>query len=149
MGAISNSKISSFWHPAPQVRPLGHDPGDTMIIPFDMFYNVFVRTHTKFGTQIFELNFVVEIKWHSTFWPNPKITRFTIGWEVYLHSALLIICVNLICHLTFFDPSAPPASPCPTHGAWPRHQNNSPVRYVLYLLFERTHAKFGIKKTLK
>ena len=60
MGAISNPKSSSFWHPAPQVPPQGHDPGDTMVILSDMFYNVFVRTHTKFGTQIFELNFVVE-----------------------------------------------------------------------------------------
>ena len=60
MGAISIPKSSSFLHPAPQVPPLGHDPGDTMIIPFNMLYTVFVRTHIQFGTQIFELNFVVE-----------------------------------------------------------------------------------------
>ena len=28
-----------------------------------------MRTHTKFGTQIFEIDFVIEIKWYLTFWP--------------------------------------------------------------------------------
>ena len=35
-------KIIFFDHPTPQrysqVRPLGHDPGDGMIIPSDMFH---------------------------------------------------------------------------------------------------------------
>ena len=61
LGTITNPHSSSFRHPPPKVPPLGHDPGDTMINPFDMFYNVFVRTHTKFGTKFFEIYFVIEI----------------------------------------------------------------------------------------
>ena len=41
-----------------------------------------------------------------------------------------------------FDPPAPPS---PTPGAWPQQQNENSVRYVFYLLFVRTHTKFGIK----
>ena len=50
------------WYP--QVPPLGHDPGDQMKIPSDMFYIIFsfLRRHTKFGLKIFEIDFVVEIK---------------------------------------------------------------------------------------
>ena len=44
----------------------------------------------------------------------------------------------------FLNPSTP-ATPSPTPGAWSRHQNKNPVQYVLYLLFVRTHIKFGIK----
>ena len=28
-----------------------------------------MRTHTKFGKKIFEIDFVIEIKWYLTFWP--------------------------------------------------------------------------------
>ena len=30
-----------------------------------------MRTHTKFGIKIFEIYFVIEIKWYLTFWPLP------------------------------------------------------------------------------
>ena len=38
-----------------------------------------------------------------------------------------------------------PAPPCPTHAAWLQQQNENSVQYVFYLLFGRTHTKFGIK----
>ena len=60
-GAPSQIPTVKFLTPTIKVPSLGHDPGDTMINPFDMFYNVFVRTHTKFGTKIFEIYFVIEI----------------------------------------------------------------------------------------
>ena len=51
-----------------------------------------------------------------------------------------------------FDPLGTPSAPkshpwgmTHTPGAWPRGQNKSPVWYVLYLSFVRTHTKFGIK----
>ena len=44
-----------------------------------------------------------------------------------------------------FDPPAPPS---PTPGAWSWQQNENSVQYVLFLLFVRTHAKFGIKMKL-
>ena len=56
---IPKAQVFDIQHP--KSTPLGHDTGDAMIIPFDKFNDVFVRTHTQFGTQIFELNFVVEI----------------------------------------------------------------------------------------
>ena len=31
-----------------------------------------MRTHTKFGIKIFEIDFVIEIKWYLTFWPRPR-----------------------------------------------------------------------------
>ena len=38
-----------------------------------------------------------------------------------------------------------PAPPSPTPGAWPQQRNENSVQYVFYLLFVRTHTKFGIK----
>ena len=32
----------------------------------------FLRAHTKFGIKIFEIDFVIEIKWYLTFWPLPR-----------------------------------------------------------------------------
>ena len=45
-------------------------------------------------------------------------------------------------HTQVFDHPVPPIF---TSEAWPRQQNENSVRYVSYLLFVRTHAKFGIK----
>ena len=45
----------------PQVRPLGHDPGNGMKIPSDMFYIFHLWEDTqKFGLKIFEIDFVIE-----------------------------------------------------------------------------------------
>ena len=54
------------WPPGyPQclkVPPLGHDPGDRIKIPSDMFFYLsFVRTHIQFGMKIFETDMVTEI----------------------------------------------------------------------------------------
>ena len=52
-----------FWPPGnPQhlkVPPLGHDPGDRIKIPSDMFCICHLWEHTKFGTKIFEIDFVI------------------------------------------------------------------------------------------
>ena len=42
---------------------------------------------------------------------------------------------------SFWLPSIPQSRP----GAWPWQQNENSVQYVFYLLFVRTHTKFGIK----
>ena len=62
------------WHPqCPKVRPLGHNPGDRIKNPiWYVLYLSFVRTNTKFGIKIFEIDFVIEIKWYLTFWPLPR-----------------------------------------------------------------------------
>ena len=44
--------------------------------------------------------------------------------------------------LTFLTHPAPPS---PTPGAWTQQQNENYVQYIFYLLFVRTHTKFGIK----
>ena len=115
-------------------------------------------TELKFRSICF-LSFICEIyshkvwyknlwNWLIDIWPHPKVTSLTQGWKFYLHSVLLIIPVSLICHMTmfekknFFDPWASPGPPSPTPGAWPRWQNKNPVRYILFV---RTHTKFGIK----
>ena len=37
-----------------------------------VLYLSFVRTHTQFGIKIFEIDFVIEIKWYLIFWPLPR-----------------------------------------------------------------------------
>ena len=37
-----------------------------------VLYLSFVRTHTQFGTKIFEIDLVIEIKWYLIFWPLPR-----------------------------------------------------------------------------
>ena len=82
-------------------------------------------------------------------WPHPKVTSLTLVRKFYLHSVLLVILVDLICHMTmfefFFTTWAPPAPQSPAPEAWPRLHNENPVWYVLYLSFVRTHTKFGVK----
>ena len=113
-------------HPQrPKAPPLGHDQGDRMKIPSDMFslFHLY-NTHEVWYKKLWN--------WHVnrnlTFWPIPKVTSLTLGWKFYLHSVLLVIPVDLICHMTMFvkknlTPSAPPVPQSPTPGAWPRKQN--------------------------
>ena len=55
--------------------------------PSDMFlYISFVRTHTKFGIKIFEIDFEIEIKWYLTFWLIPKAPGG--GTKIFLCCAL-------------------------------------------------------------
>ena len=57
----------------PEVPPLGHDQKKQNENPiWHVLYLSFVRTHTKFGIKIFEIDFVIEIKWYLTFWPLPR-----------------------------------------------------------------------------
>ena len=74
---------------------------------------------------------------------SPKVTSSTLGWQFYLHSVLLIIAVNLICHTNHakMSPCAPKSHP----WGMTKAPEQSLVRNVLYLLFVRSHPKFGIK----
>ena len=55
-GWISEKKFFGPLNPPwyPQVRHLGHDPGDWMKFLSD------IRRHTKFGLKILEIDFVIE-----------------------------------------------------------------------------------------
>ena len=69
-------KNINVWLPGHPQHPKSH--------PWDMphrrqnknpvwyvLYLLFVRTHTKLGIKIFEIDFVIEIKWNLFFWPLP------------------------------------------------------------------------------
>ena len=137
------------WPPGypqcPKVPPLGHDPGNRIQIPSDMFciFHLWEHTHKIWYKNLWN--------WHGNqslmifdLLPHPKVTSLTLGWKFYLHFVLLVIPVDLIYHMTMFEknmltPWAPPAPQSTTPGAWPRGHNENPVWYVLYLSYVRTH----------
>ena len=53
--------------PTPEAWPSRHDANPVWYV----LYLLFVRTHTKFGIKVFEIGFVIEIKWYLTFGPSP------------------------------------------------------------------------------
>ena len=103
-------------------------------------------THKEFGIKIFEIDMLMIFDLLTLSQGHQIDPRMKI-----LHSALLVIPVDLICHMTRFEkkkkltPWAPSVPQSPTPGVWPRGQNKNAVWYVLYLSFVRTHTKFGIK----
>ena len=54
--------------PTPRAWPRGQNANPVWYV----LYLSFVRTHTKFCIKIFEIDFVIEIKWYLTFWPLPR-----------------------------------------------------------------------------
>ena len=75
---------------------------------------------------------------------TPKVTSLTLGWKFYLHSVLLIIPVNLICHMTMSEkknwPPGCPQRPSPNPEAWPRWQNKkSCLICCVSFICENTH----------
>ena len=110
--------------PAPKSPTLGHDQCDRMKIPPDMFcilthrvwYKNLWNWHINRNLMIFDLL------------TSPKVTSLTLGWKFYLHSAQLVIPVDLICHMTMFEkkffwPRRHPSAPKSDPWAWPRQQN--------------------------
>ena len=57
---------------APKSHPWEWPGGQNENPIWYVLYLSFVRTHTKFGIKIFEIDFVIEFKWYLTFWPLPK-----------------------------------------------------------------------------
>ena len=93
----------NFGHPQHhKVPPLGHDQGDRMKIPSNMFCIFHLHnTHKVWYQNLRNLNVNRNL-----------MILMTLGWKFYLHSVLLVIPVDLICHMTmfekkFFNPSAP------------------------------------------
>ena len=119
-----------------------------------------MRTHTKFGIKIFEIDFVIEIKWYLTFWPIPKAPGggtkkiFYVARSIHVsnsHTKLGWIWSNGLGGDSITDRQQdgiwfwPLSTPKSYPWAWPRQQNKKPGWYVLYLSFVRTHTKFWIK----
>ena len=100
-------------------------------------------TEWKFSQYILEnTNKVWYRNLWNWLWPfdlTRKVTHLTLGWKIYLHFVLLIIPVDLICHMTMFEKNRPPGHPwrpqVPPPWAWSRRQNKNLVWYVSYLLF--------------
>ena len=95
--------------------------------------------------------------WATCTWANPYGTHAKHGCTPHMgspygtHIGMFAGSPSIwyICHMTMFKkkfwPLGHPQCPkSPTPGAWSRRQNKNPVWYVLYLLFMRTHTKFGI-----
>ena len=95
-GAIPSPQAKVFYPPASPSPTSGTWPQQQN--ENFVFYLLFVRTHTKYGIKSLKL-----IKWYLTFWPHPKVTSLTLGWKFYLHSVLLAIPMDLICHMTMFE----------------------------------------------
>ena len=55
-------KIKFLIPQHPQVPPLGHDPGDRMKIPSNMFYIFHCEKTHNVWFKIFGIDFVIEIK---------------------------------------------------------------------------------------
>ena len=55
---------------APNSHPWPREQNENPV--WYVLYLSFVRTHTMFGIKIFEIDFVIEIKWYLTFWPLPR-----------------------------------------------------------------------------
>ena len=75
---VSNSHTKSGWiffltpHCTPKSHPWAwpRRPNENPVLY--VIYLSFVRRYTKFGLKIFEIGFVIQIKWYLTFWPLPK-----------------------------------------------------------------------------
>ena len=65
--------LAPWAPPAPQSPTPGAWPREQNENPvWYVLYLSFVRTHTKFGIKIFEIDFAIEMKWYLTFWPLPR-----------------------------------------------------------------------------
>ena len=135
-----------------QVQTLGHDSGDKNENCIWYVFKCF----------IFENSHKV---WYKNLWywlcnwnlmiidlvTSPQGHQFDLKVKILLAFCSYHPPVNLICHMTIFekkncfDPLGTHDTPKSHPGAWSRRQNKNPVRYVSYLLYVRTHTKFGIK----
>ena len=69
---VWKKKFLTPWAPpAPQsLTPWAwHRQQNENPVLYGFFYLSFVRTNTKFGIKIFEIDFAIEIQWYLTFWP--------------------------------------------------------------------------------
>ena len=115
-----------------------------MKILFNIFSIFYLWEHTQ---RVWYKNLW---NWHvNDIWPRPKVTSLTIRWKCYLHSVLLVISVDLICHMTmfeiFFDPWAPqcPKVPPLGHDSCDRMKIPSDM-FCIFHLWEHTYF-FWIK----
>ena len=123
----------SFFDPQPPTVPLSPTPGSwprrcNENHVWYVLYHSFVRRHTKFGLQIFEIDFVIEILWYLTFWP---LSRAPGGGD--LKNCAIACAIDISKSHTksgwisefFFLISQPPMVPAsPTLGAWPRRRSD-------------------------
>ena len=80
-----------------------------------------------------------------TFRPHPKVTSLTLGWKCYLHFVLLVIPVDLICHMTmsekkyFWPPWAPQRPKVPPWSMTNVTEWKSRLLWFVSFICENTH----------
>ena len=87
--------------PAPRSPTSGHDLGNRMKILFNTFsiFFIFVRTHTKFGIKIFEIDMLMIFDLLT----SPQGHQFDPRMKMLLAFCSARIHVNLICYMTMFE----------------------------------------------
>ena len=132
--APSQIPMLKFLTPsAPQVPPLRHDTDNRMKTLFNMFCIFYLWEHSK--------SLVKNLwNWHGNrnlmifdLLTHSKVTSLTLGWKFYLHSVLLIIPVDLICHMPIFDfftPWAPQHPKVPPLGHDCSTTITTPILYL-------------------
>ena len=147
-GAIANPHAKVFDSPSTPKSHLGAWPWQQNENSVQyVFYLLFVRTHTKFGIKIFEIDMLMIFDLLTA----PQVHQFDPRMKMLLafcsahHPRRFDMPHGHVWKKFFLTPWAPPVPLSPTPGAWPRRQNKNPVWYVLYLSFVRTYTKFCIK----
>ena len=88
------SEQNLFWTTQPHMVPPSPTPGAWPRRPnknpvWYILYLSFVRRHTKFGFKIFEIDFVIELKWYLTIWPLPRAQGGGSNKNVPLHAPFM------------------------------------------------------------
>ena len=87
MTMFENFFLTPWAPPAPKSPTLGAWPRRQNKNPvWYVLYLSFVRTHTKFGIKIFEIDFVIEIKWYLTFWPGAE-KKFDVARPIHVSNS--------------------------------------------------------------
>ena len=156
---VSNSHTKSGWisgkkfltpqppHGTPKSHPWAWLRRQNENPVWYVIYLSFVRGDTKFGLKIFEIDFVIQIKWYLTFWPLPKAPgardpKKGAGASA-IHVSISHTKSEWILKKKNWHPQPPTVPPSPNPGAWPRRPHENPVWYVIYLSCVRIHTKFG------
>ena len=147
-GAIVNPHAKVFDSPStPESHPGAWPSQQNENSVQYIFYLLFVRTHTKFGIKIFEIDMLMIFDLLT----SPQGHQFDPRMKILLafcsarHPRRFDMLHDHVWKKNCLTPWVPPVPKSSTPGAWPRRQNKNPVWYVLYLSFVRTHTKFGIK----
>ena len=100
-------KKNIFWPPGHPSAPKSHPwcmnqatEWKSGLICFNCIFHLW--EHTKFGIKIFEIDFVIEIKWYLTFWslpraPGGRATKgFAVAHPIHVSNSHMQIWLNFV-----------------------------------------------------